>query len=88
MPSAFKDVIRQLERQKTAIDRAIAALQDVSDDMEEESATPTRKRTTKTTRKRTLSAEARKRISMAQKKRWAAVKDGATKRRAKKATES
>ena len=88
MPNAFRDVINQLQKQKIAIDRAIAALQDVGDDAANESEPHTRKRPVRKTRRHTMSAEARKRISDAQKKRWAAAKKGAKKRPAKRATES
>lgn len=78
MPSAFKDVIRQLEKQKVAIDRAIAALQQVGDD-EVESAERPGSRPVKKHRKRMMSAEARERIAEAQRKRWAAAKKGSKK---------
>jgi hypothetical protein len=86
MPSAFKDVIRQLERQKIAIDRAIAALQDVGED-DIESAERSQRRPTKRRRKRTMSAEARKRIAEAQRKRWAAARKKTAGKQAKKAAE-
>jgi hypothetical protein len=93
MPSAFKDIISQLQRQKIAIERALAALQEVGDTGFEEAEPPrpstkeaAKKATTKkAAAKRTLSPEARKRISDAVKKRWAATKRPAKKSSAKKA---
>ena len=95
MPSAFKDVIdviSQLQKQKIAIDRAIAALEQVGDEGFEESASASPSATRhakkvsgkKAARKRTLSPEARKRISDAVKKRWAAAKKAAKKHATKK----
>ena len=90
MPSAFKDIISQLQRQKAAIDRAIAALQEVGDIEEAEPRKPAKKAARKVVAKkaatkRTLSAEARKRISEAVKKRWAETKKAAKKSSAKSA---
>lgn len=87
MPSAFNEVINQLQKQRAAIDKAIAALEQVGDEGfdELEGSTPPAKKAAKKTAakkkatKRTLSPEARKRISDAVKKRWAAAKKGAKK---------
>jgi ABC-type transporter Mla subunit MlaD len=87
MPSAFKDVIRQLQRQKIAIDRAIAALQEVGDETADLAESSRQTRPAKKRRKRTMSAEARKRISEAVRKRWAAAKKKAAGKQAKKAAE-
>jgi hypothetical protein len=86
MPSAFKDIISQLQKQKIAIDRALAALQEIGDVEEAEpTRPPAKKAAKKSAAKRTLSPEARKRISDAVKKRWAATKRAAKKSKAKSA---
>ena len=93
MPSAFSEVISQLQKQRAAIDKAIAALQQVGDedvDQGAEPRTPAKKAAkkaigNKAAAKRTLSPEARKRISDAVKKRWAAAKKGQKKQASKKA---
>jgi hypothetical protein len=95
MPSSFKELINQLERQKIAIDRAIAALRDVGEEDFEQTEEPTptnnvhgntgvtkKKPGRKAAVKRTLSPEARKRISDAVKKRWAAAKKATGKKSA------
>lgn len=92
MTSAFKDVITQLEKQKAAIEKAIAALQDVGDDAVEQREPAKRGRPNKavakkasakkTTRKGALSPEARERIAAAQRKRWAATKKATAKKSA------
>ena len=87
MPTSFKDIINQLQKQKIAIDRAVAALQNVGDEDFEQTEEPTpannvhgktgvakKKPGRKVAVRRTLSSEARKRISDAVKKRWAAAK--------------
>lgn len=92
MPSAFNEVISLLQKQRAAIDKAIAALQQVGDEgfEEPEASTPPAKKTgkkaatKKTARKRTLSPDARKRISDAVRKRWAAAKKGSKKQATKK----
>jgi hypothetical protein len=83
MPNGFADIIDQLEKQKVAIDRALAALREVGDDAVRAS---TAKRPAKKAARvaRTLSPEARERIAEAQRARWAATKK-ATKKAAKKA---
>jgi hypothetical protein len=81
MSSAFKQIISQLQKQKIAIERAIAALQEVGDEgFDTEAPTAVAKKTP--ARKRTMSPEARKRISEAVRKRWAAAKK-ATKKAAR-----
>lgn len=87
MPTSFNEVISQLLKQRAAIDKAIAALQQVGDevaDQAEASKSPAKKAAKKTASKKTatkrvLSPEARKRISDAVKRRWAATKKGAKK---------
>ena len=94
MANAFKDIITQLQKQKIAIERAIAALQEVDNDAGPQTNSseqaPAKKSSTKkasaksTDSKRTMSPEARKRISDAVRKRWAAVKKAANKTSARK----
>lgn len=63
-------IIAQLERQRTAIDRALAALQDVSGS----GASVPRAAKKVAGKKRRLSPEGRRRIAEAARKRWAAEK--------------
>jgi hypothetical protein len=58
------DVLKQLEQERTKLDKAIAALSGVVG----------RKSETGRGRKRTLSVAARKKIAAAQRARWAKVK--------------
>ncbi|MBV8071139.1 MAG: hypothetical protein JO270_14620 [Acidobacteriaceae bacterium] len=88
MANTFKDVISQLQKQKSAIERAIAALQDVGDETVPGAESATSQRGRKTRRKRTLSADARRRIAEAQRQRWAAAKKAASKGAAKTAKKS
>lgn len=93
MSTPFQEVIRQLQKQKAAIDRALTALQEVDEEPGAQPAAPRRGRpkkvltaagpAKKAAKKRTLSPEARKRISDAVKKRWAATKKAAKKNAAK-----
>ena len=96
MTSAFREIISQLERQRTAIDRAIAALQEVGEEgfeqaqagrapVNQPSGAGAAKKgpAKKTAGRRTLSAEARQRIAAAQRKRWAAAKKATKKQQTK-----
>jgi hypothetical protein len=78
MTNGIADIINRLEKQKVAIDRAIAALKDVGDEAITEPAangTTAKPRAKKATKKtRSLSPEARERISAAQRARWAATR--------------
>ena len=85
MTNSFKDVVSQLQKQKSAIERAITALQDVGEEPVREAESPRKQGPRKIRRKRTLSADARKRIAEAQRQRWAAVKKAASKRPSKSA---
>jgi hypothetical protein len=87
MPSTFKDIISQLIKQQKAIERAIAALEDVGEDTVSPVSTPApvkRGRPQKASKKSTLSSEARERIAAAQRKRWAAQKKAVKKAPVKK----
>jgi hypothetical protein len=85
MANRFREIIRQLNKQKTAIEKAIAALTEVGEDTFNENTLATTKKrgraaksaTKKAAKKRTLNPEARERIAAAQRKRWAAQKKAA-----------
>jgi hypothetical protein len=72
MTEGFASIIAQLERQKTAIERAIAALREV--DGTEASAPAAAPSSSPATRKSGRSAKQRNLRSEGQKKRWAAKK--------------
>ena len=66
----IENVISRLEKQRSAIDRAILALREIAGP-----STPNARETSQSkSRKRRLSAEGRKRIIEATKRRWAAKK--------------
>jgi tRNA G18 (ribose-2'-O)-methylase SpoU len=72
MTNGLKEVIKGLEKQKTAIERALAALREVDGTAVESAplaAAPARRGRPK--RKGGMTAEGRKRLSEALKKRWA-----------------
>jgi hypothetical protein len=77
----FKDVVAQLEKQKAAIDQAIAALRAFDEGnpatFEAPKAGRPAKTVKKTGKKRVMSEEGRKRIAEASRKRWAAVRKAA-----------
>ena len=75
----IENVIKQLERQKAAIDKAITALREVGDVTVQQSSA-TKGTATQASRKRRISSEGRKRIAEAMRRRWA------TKRAAEKAS--
>jgi hypothetical protein len=79
----FHDIVARLEKQKVAIDQAIAALRAFDDGDVAASETPKtdRPRTAvkKATKKRVMSEEGRRRIAEASRKRWAAVRKNAKK---------
>jgi hypothetical protein len=72
-------IISELERERSAIDRAISALREVTG--QPGTSEPIRQAASAVTKKRQLSPEGRKRIIEATKKRWAA-KRAALKREA------
>ena len=82
----FKDIISRLEQQKTAIDKAIAALREFDGGGIAEIERPKSKHAAtavkKASKKRVMSEEGRKRIAEASKKRWAAVRKAAAKKAA------
>jgi hypothetical protein len=75
----FKDIITRLEKQKAAIDRALAALHEFDDGAVAESAVPRKTAAKKAAKKRVLSEEGRQRIADAARKRWAAKKKASKK---------
>src|ERR1019366_2714659 len=72
MAEGLNGIITQLERQKLAIDKALAALREIGgvDELATEVPTPD----APATRKRGMSPEGKKRLIAALKKRWAAKK--------------
>jgi hypothetical protein len=79
----FHDIVTRLEKQKVAIDQAIAALRAFDDGDVAAAETPKtdrpRKAVKKATQKRVMSEEGRRRIAEASRKRWAAVRKNAKK---------
>lgn len=65
------EIIRQLEQQRSAIERALEALREVGGSR---NAKPTSPAVVSGTKKRRLSPAGRRRIAEAARKRWAAVK--------------
>ena len=81
MTNGLKEVIKRLEQQRTAIERALTALREVDgtavEASPETSAGPVAaKRGRKAKRKGGMTPEGRKRLSEALKKRWAAKRAG------------
>jgi hypothetical protein len=77
----FKDIVTRLEKQKVAIDQAIAALREFDEGDVVAAETPkaggATKAVKKVAKKRIMSEEGRRRIAEASKKRWAAVRKNA-----------
>jgi hypothetical protein len=75
LTDSFANIIAQLEHQKTAIEKALAALRDISDSAP---ATPAPVKTATTreapVKRKKFSAAARKRMALAQKARYAKLK--------------
>jgi hypothetical protein len=74
MASGLSDVIKKLEEQKTAIEKALSALRDLDGPVAGVAAPARRGRPPK--RKGGMTAEGRRRLSEALKARWAAKKAG------------
>ena len=72
----IENVISQLERQRSAIDRAISALRDIGASNSVLSAAAAGSTRLGKRRKRHMSAEGRKRIAEAARKRWAQIRAG------------
>ncbi len=79
MLSDFKEIISKLEKQKAAIDQALAILRDFSGDDAEQATSPRKTSLKRVGKKRVMSEEGRKRIAEASKRRWAAVRKAAKK---------
>jgi hypothetical protein len=79
----FKDIVTRLEKQKVAIDQAIAALREFDEGDVAASETPKTGRPAKAVKKaaqkRVMSEEGRRRIAEASRKRWAALRKNAKK---------
>jgi len=72
MTNPFKDVIARLEKQKSSIEKALAALREVHDASGELESYATRSTLPQRTKgKRKISAEGRRRMAEAQQRRWA-----------------
>lgn len=71
MTNGFDEVIEKLEEQRTAIERALAALREVGGAVRRGAAAPAR-RTAPAKRKGGMTPEGRRRLSEALKRRWAA----------------
>ena len=76
-------IISELERQRSAIEKAIAALREIGGGVGVKQAPKATKKAA--TKKRTMSPEARARIAEATRKRWAAKRAAAKKAAGKKA---
>jgi hypothetical protein len=80
MTNGLKEVIKGLEKQKTAIERALAALREVdgatAESVPATVATAAPARRGRPRRKGGMTPEGRKRLSEALKKRWAAKRAG------------
>ena len=85
MNKDIADIIKRLEKQKMALERAISVLQGIDEEEVEQAVVAKRGRPKKIGRKRVLSPEAKERIAAAQRKRWAAAKKSAKKTAIKKA---
>jgi hypothetical protein len=72
MTNGLKEVIKGLEKQKTAIERALAALREVDGTVAESAPVAAAPRRGRAKRKGGMTPEGRKRLSEALKKRWAA----------------
>jgi hypothetical protein len=70
----FTGIIDQLERQKTAIDRALAALRDVGSPATAAKGEPTTTAEVPARKRGKRSAAVRRRMALAQKLRWAKIK--------------
>jgi hypothetical protein len=79
------DIVAQLERQKAAIERALAALREIGGPVSESAAGPApvtakTRATRKAKRKTGITPEGRARLAEAMRARWAAKKAGSKKR--------
>ena len=84
MANGLKDAIARLEQQKTAIERALAALREIDAPGVEASAPAPApvKAKRKAKRKSRITPEGRARLAEAMRKRWAAKRAAAKKKRA------
>ena len=75
----FRDIVERLEKQKAAIDKAIATLREFDESENANAETRKASKPAKAVKKRVMSEEGRKRIAEASRKRWAAVRKAAKK---------
>jgi hypothetical protein len=73
----FDSIISDLEQQRSAIDRAISALREVTGTHTASSVTASAPRDGAATKKRTITPAGRKKIAEAMRRRWAAKRVGA-----------
>jgi hypothetical protein len=79
MTNGLKDIIKKLEHQRTAIDRALTALREVDGEAigsSEAAVAPVAARRGRPKRKGGMTPEGRKRLSEALRKRWALKRAG------------
>jgi hypothetical protein len=74
MTDSFTGIIDRLERQKAAIDRALAALREVDSAAVAPKVEPAATPDAPTRKRRKFSAAARRKMALAQKSRWAKIK--------------
>ena len=74
MTDSFTGIIEGLERQKAAIDRALAALREIDSAAPAPKAAPAATPEAPTRKRRKFSAAARRKMALAQKSRWAKIK--------------
>jgi hypothetical protein len=85
LANAFTDIVAQLERQKAAIERALAALREIGGPVSESVAGPApviakTRATRKAKRKTGITPEGRARLAEAMRARWTAKKAASKKR--------
>jgi hypothetical protein len=88
MADGMKDIIKRLEQQRVAIERALSALREVDGSFDTGAAVTVSAPVKKAKRKGGMTPEGRKRLSEALRRRWAAKRAaaGTTAATAKKAT--
>jgi hypothetical protein len=74
MTEGFAGIIKQLERQKTAIDHALAALREIDGIATPATVTGTTAPKAPTGKRRKFSAAVRRKMALAQKARWSKIK--------------
>ncbi len=78
MPTGLESIIAQLERQKSAVGRALEALRNIEGTVVADSLpTPQKRASAPTKRKRGITPEGRRRLAEAMKRRWAVKRTAA-----------